>query len=264
MDLLVVEGESVVGGQAPVAKAQEKNVCGTCGKTFTRERNLRNHEETHDIDQATPEAVAKRLKRKENLNTRRRDRRVTDSVYREKQQAISRTNRVNKKARMACAVGGADVAASSATEAEKNAEAKMEHFLATIDSMTAEVEKAADEQKAEAEKNAADEKKAEAEKETGPFEVTRGGMWIPTDVVPTLQPPPTAPKIVEVLDEDGAGVGGAGKPVKKTRKKDNPKGALRVTTTALTTANVTSFFKPKYDAPRSKEQRAANPRPSEI
>ena len=148
---------------------------------------------------------------------------------------------------------------------EKNAEAKMEHFLATIDSMTAKVEKAADEQKAEAGKTAADEKNAEAKKETGPCEVTRGGMWIPTDVVPTLQPPPTAPKIVEVLGEDGAGVGGASKPVKKTRKKDNPKGALfRVTTTALTTANVTSFFTPKYDAPRSKEQRAANPRPSEI
>jgi hypothetical protein len=53
--------------------------------------------------------------------------------------------------------------------------------------------------------------------------------------------------------------------VKKTRKKDKTTGVLlRVETTALTTANVTSFFTPKYDAPRSKEQRAANPRPSAI
>jgi hypothetical protein len=53
--------------------------------------------------------------------------------------------------------------------------------------------------------------------------------------------------------------------VKKSRKKDKTKDVPgRVTTTALTTANVTSFFTPKYDAPRSREQRAANPRPSAI
>jgi hypothetical protein len=226
MDLLVVEGESVVGGQAPVAAAQEKGVvCETCGSGFAKQSNLKRHVETKHTDQTTPEAAAKRLSLKEYRKNTRRNR-VNDPVYRVHMQQVDRTYRMNKKARMACAVGGADVAASSATEAEKN---------------------------------------AEAEKETGPCEVTRGGVWIPADVVPTLQPPPTAPNIVEVLGEDGAGVGGASKPVKKTRKKDNPKGALfRVTTTALTTANVTSFFTPKYDAPRSKEQRAANPRPSEI
>ncbi|KAJ1466156.1 hypothetical protein T484DRAFT_3634426 [Cryptophyta sp. CCMP2293] len=37
-------------------------------------------------------------------------------------------------------------------------------------------------------------------------------------------------------------------------------GVFRVTTTALTTANVTGFFSPKYSAPRSKEQRLAAPR----
>jgi hypothetical protein len=233
MDLLVVEGESVVGGQELVAAAQEKGVvCETCGSGFAKQSNLKRHVETKHTDQTTPEAVAKRLSLKEYQKTTRSKRRATDPVYREKQQKINQTYKMRAKARIACAVDGADAAASSATEAEKNAEA---------------------------------EKKAEAEKETGPCEVTRGGVWIPTDVVPTLQPPPTAPKIVEVLDEDGAGVGGAGKPVKKTRKKDNPKGALfHVKTTALTTANVTSFFTPKYDAPRSKEQRAANPRPSEI
>jgi hypothetical protein len=58
---------------------------------------------------------------------------------------------------------------------------------------------------------------------------------------------------------------GGGSRVKKARKKDKTTGVLlRVETTALTTANVRSFFAPKYDAPRSKEQRAANPRPSAI
>jgi hypothetical protein len=99
----------------------------------------------------------------------------------------------------------------------------------------------------DAEKNTEDD--AEVEKGTGPCEVT-------PDVVP---PPPTA-------EDDGVGVGGAaGKPVKKSRKNDNPKGApLRVTTTVLTTANVTNFFAPKYDTPRSKAQRTANPRSSVI
>ena len=39
---------------------------------------------------------------------------------------------------------------------------------------------------------------------------------------------------------------------------------FRVTTTALTTANVAGFFEPKYSAPRSKEQRLAAPRSSAI
>ena len=99
-----------------------------------------------------------------------------------------------------------------------------------------------------------------------PWEVSRGGVLVPTDVGPTLQPPPTAPKIVEVSDEDGAG--GVGVTL-ALPKKDHEKAKTtsvpgRVETTALTTANVTSFFTPRYDAPRSKEQRAANPRPSEI
>ena len=106
MDQLVVEGESVVGGQAPVAAAQEKNVCGTCGKTFTRERNLRRHEETQHPDQNTPEAAVKRLKDTTSCNTRRRERRVDDPVYREKQRQKSQTNRMNKKARVGAAEDG--------------------------------------------------------------------------------------------------------------------------------------------------------------
>ena len=101
----------------------------------------------------------------------------------------------------------------------------------------------------------------EAETET---EKKGDGVWTPTDVVHTLQPPPTAPMIAGVLLDEG-GVSDAGERVKKARKKDKSTGVpRRIETTALTTANVTSFFAPKYDTPRSKEQRAANPRPSAI
>jgi hypothetical protein len=65
--------------------------------------------------------------------------------------------------------------------------------------------------------------------------------------------------------QDGGCVGGVGGRVKKARKKDKPTGVLlRVETTPLTTANVISFFTPKYNTPRSRAQRAANPRPSAI
>ena len=51
-----MEDESMMGAQAPVALSQEKNVCGTCGKKFTRHRTLRDHEETQHEN--TSEAVA--------------------------------------------------------------------------------------------------------------------------------------------------------------------------------------------------------------
>jgi hypothetical protein len=227
MDQLVVEEESMT--QTPVASSsQKKKGCGICGKTFTRQRNLRDHEETQHPDQNTPEGVSKLLKRTTSCNTRRRERRANDPIYKEKQRQISKTNRTNKKACVeACAAGGADVAASSATGIT------------------------------EAEKEAAD------VAENMPWEVTRGGVWVPVDTVPTPQPPPTAPMIVGVEDEDGVSV--EGERVKKAHKKDNTTGVPgRIETTALTTANVASFFVPKYDPPRSKEQRAANPRPSAI
>jgi uncharacterized C2H2 Zn-finger protein len=81
---------------------KKRVVCETCGKTFARERNLKRHVETQHTDQATPEAVAKRLKR----NTRRRERRATDPVYREKLIQASRTNRAKKKARAEAAEDG--------------------------------------------------------------------------------------------------------------------------------------------------------------
>ena len=146
MDQLVVEGESVVGGQAPVAAAQEKNVCGTCGSRFTNQSNLKRHVETKHTDQTTPEAAAKRLKLKEYRKNHRRNR-VNDPVYREKQQQVDRTYRANKKA-----AGGADADASSATgiaEAEKNAAAE---------------KKAAGEKEAEAEKEAVGIAKAEEDR----------------------------------------------------------------------------------------------------
>jgi len=44
----------------------------------------------------------------------------------------------------------------------------------------------------------------------------------------------------------------------------NPSARVAIESELLTTANVKSFFTPKYEAPRSKEERAANPRPSEV
>jgi len=196
-----MEDESMMGAQAaPVALSQEKNVCGTCGKKFTRQRNLRRHEETQHPDQKTPETIAKRLKRTTSCNTRRCERRVDDPIYREKQRQISQTNRMNKKACQVAKDGGH-------TEGVSN------DVKANDESIPVE---------------------AEAEKK---------GDGV----------------------RDGDRVGGAGERVKKAHKKDKTKGVPgRLETTALTTANVISFFTPKYDAPRSKEQRAANPRPYAI
>lgn len=42
----------------------------------------------------------------------------------------------------------------------------------------------------------------------------------------------------------------------------DPSACVAIESELLTTANVKSFFTPKYEAPRSKEERAANPRPS--
>jgi len=62
---------------------------------------------------------------------------------------------------------------------------------------------------------------------------------------------------------DGDRVGGMGEHVKKAHKTDKTTGVPgRIETTVLTTANVARFFAPTYSAPRSKEQRKANPRPS--
>jgi uncharacterized C2H2 Zn-finger protein len=170
---------------SPVASSQTKNVCGTCGMEFTRQGNLRDHEENQHTYQNTPEAVAKRLKRTTRSNTLRRERRANDPIYKEKQRQISRTNRMNKKAKDVIPV---EAEAAKEDEAEKKADSV----------------------------------------------------------------------------RDGDRVGGADERVKKAHKKDKTTGVLRVETTALTTANVTSFFAPTYSAPRSKEQRTANPRPSVI
>jgi hypothetical protein len=195
---------------------QDKNVCGTCGVKFTRHRNLRRHEETQHSDDQNPEAVVENQKRQEAINTRIRNRRIDDPVFREKLRYQSQMNRINKKARVEPAC---DVATSSATETDQ---------------------------------------------ETGPCEA------IP--VAPT--PPPTTPTTALGSATSDAicttGTPAAGRcsgfsdptpTSKKRRKKDNPKGSPFQTTIPLTVENVTNFFAPKYKAARSKEQRAANPRP---
>ena len=189
---------------SPVASSQTKNVCGTCGMEFTRQGNLRDHEENQHTYQNTPEAVAKRLKRTTRSNTLRRERRANDPIYKEKQRQISRTNRMNKKA---CQEAG-----------DCDHTGVVSNDVKAKDVIPFEAEAA---------------KEDEAEKKA--------------DSV-----------------RDGDRVGGADERVKKAHKKDKTTGVLRVETTCLTSSNVTSFFAPAHNAPRTKEQRKANPRPSVI
>ena len=185
----------VVGVQTPVASSQKKKCCGICGSEFSKQSNLKRHIETKHKDQNTPEAVAKCLKLKEYRKNTRRERRANDPVYREKMQKINRTYKMQVKARMkACAMGGTDADASSASINEPSTDAH--------------------------------------------------------------EPPTDAP---ELDNRHGGGIR-----VKNAKSVKPADVLLRVETTALTTAGVISFFTPKYDAPRSKEQRAANPRPSAI
>jgi hypothetical protein len=223
---------------------QDKNVCGTCGVKFTRHRNLRRHEETQHPDDQNPEAVVENQKRQEGINTRIRNRRIDDPVFREKLRYQSQMNRINKKARVEPAC---DVATSSATETDQ---------------------------------------------ETGPCEAIPVALTPPPTTTPTAENTrkkdkpgspvrvtttalTTAPSTTALGSATSDAICTTGTPAagrcsgfsdptptsKKHRKKDNPKGSPFQTTIPLTVENVTSFFAPKYKAARSKEQRAANPRP---
>jgi hypothetical protein len=197
----------VVGVQTPVASSQKKKGCGICGSEFSKQSNLKRHIETKHKDQNTPEAVAKCLKLKEYRKNTRRERRANDPVYREKMQKINRTYKMQVKARMkACAMGGTDADASSASINEPSTDASS----ASINEPSTDAH----------------------------------------------EPPTDAP---ELDNRHGGGIR-----VKNAKSVKPADVLLRVETTALTTAGVISFFTPKYDAPRSKEQRAANPRPSAI
>jgi hypothetical protein len=182
MEQGVAEDESVLG--APVAPSQKKVTCATCGSGFSKQANLTRHVEAKHTDQTTPEAVAKRLELGVYRKANSRERRANDRVYREKMQQVSATNRVEKKARLAIAAGGAR--ALPASEAAPAEEAKADADASSV------------------------------------------------SINEPARALPAAPRV------------------------------FRVTTTALTTANVTGFFSPKYPAPRSKEQRLAAPRSSAI
>jgi hypothetical protein len=85
--------------------AHKKKVhCQICDKDFSGQDSLRVHKKTKHTDQSTPEAIARRLKHNTDTSRRRRERRATDPIYREKMQTNNRIERSNKNARKAAKV----------------------------------------------------------------------------------------------------------------------------------------------------------------
>jgi hypothetical protein len=248
--------------------------CATCDIKFTKQSNLKRHVETKHTDQTTPEAVAKRLKVKEYRKKNRHKRRATDSVYREKQNQISRTNRMNKNACKGTEDGdhagvSNDVKAKDEsmlveTEAEKKdgvawMPTDIVHTPQPPD--TPEIGDLVVVGDVLVDKNDAPEIGDLVV--VGDVLVDYGHMGSGVGIVDNSIDKNDAP---EMRDEENVRGGGVvGGRVNKTRKKENPtRLPLRVETTALTTANVISFFTPRYNTPRSKAQRVASPRPSVI
>jgi hypothetical protein len=214
-------------------EAREKRVCVICHRKFTNKANLNRHTETNHKDQNTPEAVAKRQKLKDYRRNNRRDRRANDPVYREKMQQADRKYKMKVKARIsACATGGVDTSIN-------------EPFI--------------------------DARKPPTDTHEPPTDAHEPPTDAHEPATDTHEPATDAHESSTYAHESSTDAhesdnrqGGSSR-VKKARKKDKTKGVpWRVETTALTTANIISFFTPKYDAPRSKEQRVANPRPSAI
>jgi hypothetical protein len=232
------------GVESTDASSQTNTVhCKTCGRGFGRERNLRIHEAVHDemlqhATQDTTEAIAKRLKYNTNHNTSRKKLRVNDPKYREKQRQISITNRMKKKA----------------SEADKENHVEPKDVSTPVDVESNDMSTPVD---------------VESNDMSTPVDVESNDMSTPVDVESNDMSTPVDVESNDMsscvylgedirLHEEGGGGGGASRHVKKARIDD--KSVFRVTTTALTTANINNFFSPKYNAPRSKAQRLAAPR----
>ena len=78
----------------------------TCGKRFTRQRTLRNHEETQHLNRNMPKALAQREKKNTYSKNRNRDRLISDPAYREKKRQICREDRLKNKSRVASCTAG--------------------------------------------------------------------------------------------------------------------------------------------------------------
>jgi hypothetical protein len=106
MDIML-EIPVVPEGHIANAVLQNKQAhCRTCGKGFTRQRTLRNHEETQHFNRNMPKALAQRKNKNTYGKNRNRDRLISDPVYREKKRQICREDRLKNKSRVAsCAAG---------------------------------------------------------------------------------------------------------------------------------------------------------------
>jgi hypothetical protein len=206
--------------------AHKKKVhCHICGKDFSGPKSLRVHDNTKHTDQSTPEAIARRLKHNTDTSRRRRERRATDPIYREKMQTNNRIERSNKNARKAAEDGGHVGGVADVDE--------MDVHISDDDNVIEVIQEDASE---------------DSDLADGLRDDTQS-----KDVVSSVGD-------VVVVDDDSGHVGGASKQEKKSDMKRKNTGVLHATTMLLTAANVSEFFEPKYPVPRSKAQRLLEPR----
>ena len=72
------------------------------------------------------------------------------------------------------------------------------------------------------------------------------------------------PEVDTQLHEESDHSLGSDSHVKKAHTNDKTRGVFHVTTTALTDENIKAFFSPKYNTPRTKEERKSAPRNSVV
>jgi hypothetical protein len=222
----------------PPPSQKAKVYCALCGTGFERLWNLTRHEAVAHANHNTPEAIAKRQLLNEYHNANRRKRRAKDPVYREKQRDVCRTNR-SKKTRVVVAEAAATAVAVAVEVAVEVAAHDGDNVAAAVVAVTATATAA-----------------AAAVTATAAAAVGGGGGGGPVagdDVVHIIQIP--------TMHGGGGGTGGGGH---TRRSKVDKNSTFQVQTTPLTQEGVTNFFAPKWSLPRSKEQRRAAPRSSDM
>jgi hypothetical protein len=223
----------------PPPSQKAKVYCALCGTGFERLWNLTRHEAVAHANHNTPEAIAKRQLLNEYHNANRRKRRAKDPVYREKQRDVCRTNR-SKKTRVVVAEAAATAVAVAVEVAVEVAAHDGDNVAAAVVAVTATATAAAAAAAAAVGGGGGGPVAAVSDKEGG-------------DVVHIIQIP--------TMHGGGGGTGGGGH---TRRSKVDKNSTFQVQTTPLTQEGVTNFFAPKWSLPRSKEQRRAAPRSSDM
>jgi hypothetical protein len=221
----------------PPPSQKAKVYCALCGTGFERLWNLTRHEAVAHANHNTPEAIAKRQLLNEYHNANRRKRRAKDPVYREKQRDVCRTNR-SKKTRVVVAEAAATAVAVAVEVAVEVAAHDGDNVAAAVVAVTATATAAAAAAAAAVGGGGGGPVAAVSDKEGG-------------DVV----------HIIQIPTMHGGGTGGGGHTRRSKVEKNN---TFQVQTTPLTQEGVANFFAPKWSLPRSKEQRRAAPRSSDM